>query len=73
MKYAVIKVVNGNFSVHAEGFTTIESAKVSYHGLCQTLWNAPDVIDATVAIVDEHLYYLDGCTESIHHEVAEAE
>lgn len=70
MKYAVIKVINGNFSVHAEGFTTVESAKVSYHGLCQTLWNAPDVITAKVAVVDENLYYLDGCTESIYHEVA---
>ena len=68
MKYAVIKVVNGTFSIHAEGFTTIESAKVTYHGLCQTLWNATDVTTAKVAIVDENLYYIDGCTESIYHE-----
>ena len=51
MTYAVIKVVNGNYSVHAENLTA-DAAKVSYFGLCQTLWNAPDVLDACVMIVD---------------------
>lgn len=59
MKYAVIKVINGNFSIHAEGFTDLTSAKVSYHDLCKMLWNAPDVIKATVAIVDEQLDTVD--------------
>lgn len=53
MKYAIIKVINGAFSVHAEGFTDLGNTKVNYHGLCQTLWNAPDVLSAYVAIVDE--------------------
>ena len=26
MKYAVLKVINGNFSVHAEGFTDVDKA-----------------------------------------------
>ena len=68
MKYAIVKVINGNYSVHAEGFTDISSAKVSYHGLCQTLWNAPDVITAEVAIVDENLDAVEGYKEFIHHE-----
>ena len=68
MKYAIVKVINGNFSVHAEGFTEIASAKVNYHGLCQTLWNAPDVITAQVAIVDEQLDVVEGYKEFIHHE-----
>ena len=59
MKYAIIKVINGNYSVHAEGFTDLTSAKVSYHDLCMALWNAPDVIKATVAIVDEQLDTVD--------------
>lgn len=63
--YAIIKVINGNFSVHAEGFTTTASAKVSYHGLCQTLWNAPDVITAHVMIVDEQLNVVEGYREYI--------
>jgi len=68
MKYAVLKVINGNFSVHAEGFTAPESAKVSYHGLCQTLWNAPDVLSAYVEIVDEQMDVVDKCKEYIFHE-----
>ena len=41
MKYAIIVCVNGTFSVQAENLT-LESAKVNFHGLCQTYWNAPD-------------------------------
>ena len=55
MKYAIIKVVNGNYFVHAEGITNLVDAKTQYHGLCQVLWNAPDVITGCVAIVDENL------------------
>lgn len=68
MKYAIIKVINGNYSVHAEGFTDVASAKVNYHGLCQTLWNATDVLTAEVAIVDENLDAVEGYKEYIHHE-----
>ena len=68
MKYAIIKVINGNYFIHAEGFTDIASAKVNYHGLCQTLWNAPDVITAYVMIADEQLDAVEGYKEYIHHE-----
>ena len=46
MTYAIIKVINGSFTIDSEGFVTVEAAKVRYHGLCQTLWNAPDVLNA---------------------------
>ena len=68
MKYAIIKVINGNYSVHAEGITELDSAKTVYHGLCQSLWNAPDVISAHVMIADEQLDAVDGYKEYIHHE-----
>ena len=68
MKYAIIKVINGSYSVHAEGFTDIASAKVNYHGLCQTLWNAPDVTTAYVMIADEQLDAVEGYKEYIHHD-----
>lgn len=68
MKYAVIKVINGSYSIHAEGFTELTSALVNYHGLCQTLWNANDVITAEVMIVDENLDCVEGYKEFIHHE-----
>ena len=68
MKYSIVKCVNGSYSIHAEGFTSIEAAKVNYHGLCQTLWNAPDVLSAHVMISDEQLDAVDGYKEYIHHE-----
>lgn len=67
MKYAIIKVVNGNYSVEAEGITVLANAKTNFHGLCQTLWNAPDVISATVKIVDENLDCVEDYKEYITH------
>lgn len=70
MNYAIIKVINGTYAIHAEGITDLTSAKVSFHGLCQTLWNAPDVLSACVMIVDEHLDTVMGYKEFIYHEPA---
>lgn len=72
MTYAIIKCINKNYFIHAEGITDLASAKVQYHGLCQTLWNAPDVITAYVMIVDEQLDVVEGYKEYIHHEATEA-
>ena len=55
MKYSIIKCINGNYAIHAEGITSLANAKTQFHGLCQTLWNAQDVLTAEVAIVDEQL------------------
>lgn len=68
MKYAIIKVINGNYSVHAEGITELANAKTNFHGLCQTLWNAPDVLTAHVMITNEQLDVVEGYKEYIHHE-----
>ena len=68
MKYAIIKVVNGSYFIHAEGITDVGTAKVQFHGLCQTLWNAPDVVTAYVEIVDEQMDVVEGYKEFIHHE-----
>lgn len=73
MKYAIIKCINGNYSVHAEGITSVESAKAQFHGLCQTLWNAPDVVTAMVKIVDENLDNAEGYRDFIHHETEQTE
>ena len=66
--YALLKCVNGNYAVHAEGIATVEAAKVQFHGLCQTLWNAPDVVTAHVMIADEQLDPVEGYKEFVHHE-----
>jgi hypothetical protein len=73
MKYAIIKVINGSYSVHAEGITDIAIAKTQYHGVCQTLWNAADVITAHVMIVNEQLDCVEGYKEFIHHEATSDE
>ena len=70
MKYSIIKCINSNFAIHAEG-SDLNSMKVNFHGLCQTLWNAPDVISAKVEIVDESLNCVEDYREFIHHEPAE--
>lgn len=68
MKYAIIKVINGSYFIHAEGITDKAAAKTQFHGLCQTLWNASDVITAEVMIVNEQLDCVEGYKENIHHE-----
>lgn len=68
MTYGIIKCINGTYNIHAEGMTDLSAAKVSFHGLCQTLWNAPDVLKAEVAIVDEQLDVVEGYKEFISHE-----
>ena len=68
MKYAIVKCINSNYFIHSEGITDIASAKVQFHGLCQTLWNSPDVTTAYVMIADEQLDAVEGYKEYIHHE-----
>jgi len=68
MKYSIIKVSNGNYFIEAEGFTDLDKAKVSFHGVCQTLWNEPTVISACVMIADENLDAVEGYKEVIKHE-----
>ena len=68
MKYSIVKVINGNYFIHAEGITDINNAKVQFHGLCQTLWNDPDVVTACVMIADQNLDAVEGYREFIFHE-----
>ena len=70
MKYALIECVNGNYFIRAEGITSLEAAKTQFHGRCQTLWNASDVISAYVMIANEQLDVVEGYKEFIHHEAA---
>ena len=72
MKYAVVQVINGNYSIYAEGITDVNQAKVSFHGRCQALWNAPDVITGCIMIVDEYLECIGPYKEIISHPAPEA-
>lgn len=65
--FAIIECINGTFFVRAEGIESLESAKSQWHGRCQALWNAPDVVSAYSMIVDTQLDVVEGCKEYIHH------
>ena len=67
MNYSIVKCINGNYFIHAEGITDLNAAKASFHGLCQSLWNAADVITAEVKIMDENLDCVEGYKEFINH------
>lgn len=67
MKYAVVKVVNGNFFIHSEGFTNLDSVKKNYFGVCQSLIDEPTVETAAVMIVNEQLNSISGYNEFISH------
>ena len=71
--YAVIKSVNGSLAVAAEGLTDINAVKVNFHGLCQTLANASDVLNATVRVVDDNLNVLGEFYEHIEHPQTQGE
>jgi hypothetical protein len=67
MKYAVIKVINGAYAIHSEGWTDLEEAIINWHGCCSTLHNAQDVETACVIIADENLDVAQGYKEFIDH------
>lgn len=65
--FSIIKVINGNFFIHAEGITDVTRAKTTFHSVCTTLWNADDVTTACVMIANEQLEPVEGYKEYIHH------
>lgn len=65
--FSIIKVINGNFFIHAEGITDVANAKTTFHSVCTTLWNAEDVTTACVMIANEQLDPVEGYKEYIHH------
>lgn len=67
-KFSTVKCVNGVFLINTET-DNLQSAIIQFHTLAQTLWNAPDVVTAKIAIMDEQLNVVDGYAEYIHHEV----
>lgn len=73
MKYAVIQSVNGNFSIVSEHGDNLQAARVAFHDRCKILWNASDVIEGYVAIIDSNLTYVDGKIETITHPVVDEE
>ena len=68
MKYYVVKVSNGSLQVQdITEHSDPEKALVAFHGECRSLWNAHDVVKATVKILDEQLDCWNGKMEVITH------
>lgn len=66
MKLFVVKVVNGNPAIVSEWTDNEKGAMTSFHDTCKTLWNADDVLSATVKILDEQLNLYGGKYELIN-------
>lgn len=71
MKYAIVKVTDGNYGIHTEGHTTLMDAKASYFGLCRALCTATDYTTAEVRIMDENLDTVEDYKEFFKREVTE--
>lgn len=73
LNLAIIQCVNGSYSVVAEGIKTEQQGIVNFHNKCATLWNASDVKEATVILVDASLHVYGGYKEIIVHEETPSE
>ena len=71
MPYSIIKVVNGNYSIHAE-CATLKQAKVGFHQLCAALWNDTAPLVARVQIINQSLSPIDSEEIILSVETAEA-
>ena len=69
MKYAIVKIVNGGFSIDSEWNDNLPKAIVKFHSVCGTLWNEATVETATVEIIDNQGDVVQGYKEFVHHEV----
>ena len=67
MKYALIKCVNGNFSVVSEHGEDQEKGIIAYLNQYAALLAAKDVITAEVRLVDELFNVASGCSAYINH------
>ena len=73
MKYAILKIVNGTFSIDSEWNENLQGAIVRFHAVCGTLWNSDDVQTATVEIIDSQGNVAQGYKEFVNHVAPEPE
>ena len=55
MKYAVIKIVNGNNEVVSEGWEDISKAKVSFHNTCKVIYNDIANVDTMAVMILDNM------------------
>lgn len=71
MKLFVTQVVNGNMTVVSEKNNDPQGAKVAFHSTATSLWNAVDVTEAELKILDEQMNTYEDFDEHITHAVVE--
>ena len=65
--FAVVSVVNGVFNIDSEWGDNLQGARVAYHQRCATLWNAMDVVEAVVRLVNKDFVTYTNYFEGISH------
>lgn len=66
-KYYILTSSNGTVSINSE-WDDLNRAIVAFHGVCQTLWNASDVIEGIVQLIySTDLAVVGGYSERISH------
>ena len=65
--YAILKIVNGTFSIDSEWGENLNGAIVQWHSVCRTLWNEKAVKTATVKIINESGEQYESYKEFVHH------
>ena len=71
-KYAIYKVVNGNFFLVSEHGNNLQQAIVNFLAEDSVLWNEPSVKTATIAIVDQNMDVVEGRIDYIKHSTDKA-
>jgi len=49
--FAVVKIINGNFAIHSEGWMDLNKAKVSFYGYLSALYNDLDNVQSFSVIL----------------------
>ena len=65
MKYAVLKIVNGNFLIDSEHGEDKDAAIIRWHTVSAALRNDAETKTATIKVIDEQGDLVDGYKEYI--------
>ena len=67
MNIALIQATKSQTTVVSEWGDNEAGARVAYHQLCASLWNASEAVDCTVKLVDNQLDTFKDVKEFIQH------
>ena len=73
MRYAIFKIVNGNFFIHSEHGTNKDGAIMEWHNICRALRNDSTTQKAVVKLVNDEGDLVEGYYELIKPAVVSAE